>query len=172
LSRLRKLTTIVLLGLLAACAGGTDNSEPPALLTTIKEAIPLDKNWVVDTRASSNRAAFRLRPLIIGDFAYTIDTGGLIRAVSLSNGRLIWRHKTGLEPITGVGGNSRLLIATSRNGDVIAYRQLEKGLETLWTTRLDSEIRATPVVDGDQVFVRSVDGRLRSLSISPAQPVH
>ncbi len=164
MSRLRKLTTIVLLGLLAACAGGTDNSEPPALLTTIKEAIPLDKNWVVDTRASSNQAAFRLRPLVIGDLAYTIDTGGLIRAVNLSNGRLMLRHKTGLEPITGVGGNSQLLIATSRNGDVIAYRQLEKSLETLWTTRLDSEIRATPVVDGDQVFVRSVDGRLRSLS--------
>jgi len=164
LSRLRKLTTIVLLGLLAACSGGTDNSEPPALLTSIKEAIPLDKNWVADTRASSNRAAFRLRPLVSGDLAYTIDTGGLIRAVNLSNGRLMWRYKTGLEPITGVGGNSQLLIATSRNGDVIAYRQLEKSLETLWTAQLGSEIRATPVVDDDQVFVRSVDGRLRSLS--------
>jgi len=165
LSRLRKLTTIVLLGLLAACSGGEDNSEPPAALTSIKDALPLDKNWVVDTRAADNRAAFRLRPLIIGEHAYTIDTGGLVRAVNLNNGRLLWRHKTELEPITGLGGNSQMLIATSRNGDVIAYRQLEKGLEMLWRTALGSEIRATPVVDGEQVFIRSVDGRLRSLSV-------
>ena len=164
MSRLRKLATIVLLGLLAACSSGTDNSEPPALLTSIENPLPLDKNWVVDTRASDNRAAFRLRPLVIGERAYTIDTGGLVRGVSLSNGRLLWRHKTELEPIVGLGGNSQMLIATSRNGDVVAYRELEKGLEVLWRARLGSEIRATPVVDGEQVFVRSVDGRLRSLS--------
>jgi outer membrane protein assembly factor BamB len=134
------------------------------LLTSIENPLPLDKNWVVDTRASDNRAAFRLRPLVIGERAYTIDTGGLVRGVSLSNGRLLWRHKTELEPIVGLGGNSQMLIATSRNGDVVAYRELEKGLEVLWRARLGSEIRATPVVDGEQVFVRSVDGRLRSLS--------
>ena len=164
MSPLRKLTTIVLLAVLAACSDGTDNAEPPALLTTIEDSIPLDKNWVVDTRAAENRAAYRLRPLIIGDRAYTIDTGGHMRAVDLSDGRLSWRHKTGLEPATGVGGNAQLLIATSRNGDIIAYRQVEEGLEMLWEARLDSEIRATPVIDGEQVFVRSVDGRLRSLS--------
>ena len=164
MSPLRKLTTIVLLTVLAACSSGTDNAEPPALLTTIKDSIPLDKNWVVDTRAADNRAAYRLQPLIIGDRAYTIDIGGNIRAVALENGRLSWRHKTGLEPVTGLGGNTQLLIATSRNGDVIAYREVEKGLEMLWEARLGSEIRATPVVDGEQVFVRSVDGRLRSLS--------
>ncbi len=165
MSRLRKLTTILLLGLLAACSGGTDNSEPPALLTSIVDPIPLDKNWVTDTRAGDNRASYRLRPLLVGDHAYTIDTAGMIRAVELQNGRLLWRHKTGLEPITGLGGNSELLIATSRNGDVIAYRQLEKGIEEIWKSSLGSEIRATPIIDGEQLFVRSVDGRLRSLSV-------
>lgn len=164
MSLLRKLTAIVLLAVLAACSGGTDNAEPPALLTTIEDSLPLDKNWVVDTRAAINRAAYRLRPLIIGDRAYTIDTGGQMRAVDLSDGRLSWRYKTGLEPATGVGGNAQLLIATSRNGDIIAYREVEEGLEMLWEARLDSEILATPVVDGEQVFVRTVDGRLRSLS--------
>lgn len=164
MSLLRKLTAIVLLAVLTACSGGTDNAEPPALLTTIEDSLSLDKNWVVDTRAAINRAAYRLRPLIIGDRAYTIDTGGQMRAVDLSDGRLSWRHKTGLEPATGVGGNAQLLIATSRNGDIIAYREVEEGLEMLWEARLDSEILATPVVDGEQVFVRSVDGRLRSLS--------
>ena len=42
--------------------------------------------------------------------------------------------------------------------------QIEDGLEMLWSTRIGSEVRAPPVVDGEQVFVRSTDGRLRSLS--------
>jgi len=160
----RKLSILVLLGLLAACSGSTDNTEPPALLTSIKNEIPLDINWQVDTRASTNRAAYRLRPMISGDRLYSIDTSGLVRGIDLEDGRRVWRYKSGFEPITGPGGNSQLLILTSRDGDVAAFREVDDELEPLWSINLGSEMRATPVVDGEQVFVRSVDGRLRSLS--------
>ena len=163
--RAGRLSALVLLGLLAACSGSEDNSEPPATLTSIEKAIPLDINWVVDTRASTNRAAYRLRPLIIGERAYTIDTSGLVRRINLAKGRRIWRFETDYEPITGIGGSDdQMLIVTSRDGDVVAYREVEDGLEKIWATRIGSEIRATPVVDKEQVFVRSVDGSLRSLS--------
>lgn len=150
--------------LLAACSGDKDNSEPPALLTSIKNAIPLEINWVVDTRATPNQAAYRLRPLIIGDRVYSIDTGGLVSSMGLAFGKLFWEFETDLEPITGLGGNSQLLIVTSLDGEVVAYREVDDGLVQLWSTRVDSEIRATPQVNGDQVFVRSVDGRLYSLA--------
>jgi outer membrane protein assembly factor BamB len=160
----RKLSVIVLLGLLAACSGDTDNSEPPATLTKIETAFPLRIDWRLDTRASSNNAAYRLQPLISGDRVYSIDTHGLVRGIELTRGRKIWRYKSELEPITGVGGTPQLLIVTSRDGEVAAYRETEDRLEPLWSTNLGSEIRATPVVADDQVIVRSVDGRLRSLS--------
>jgi outer membrane protein assembly factor BamB len=134
------------------------------LLTNIENPIPLEIKWVVDTRAAPNEAAYRLRPLIDGERVYSIDTGGLVRAIELATGRKLWKFETELEPITGLGGNSKMLLATSRNGDVVAYREIEDGLEKLWSTRLGSEIRASPVLDGEQVFVRSVDGRLYSLS--------
>lgn len=159
-----KLAVLLLFVLLAACSSEKDNSEPPAILTTIENAIPLQVNWIVDTRSSSNEAAYRLRPLIVGDHVYTIDTSGQVRKIGLANGRRLWKFETGLEPITGLVGNSQLLLATSRNGDVVAYRLIEDGLEKLWSTRVGSEIRAGPVVDGEQVFVRCVDGRLYSLS--------
>ena len=63
-----------------------------------------------------------------------------------------------------LGGNSRILLATSRNGELVAYSELADTLQFLWSANLGSEIRATPVLAGDQVFVRSVDGRLYSLS--------
>jgi outer membrane protein assembly factor BamB len=160
----RNLTVIALLGLLAACSGDTDNSEPPAALTKIEKAFPLKINWTLDTRASSNRAAYRLQPLISGDRVYSVDTKGLVRGIELTKGGKIWRYKSKLEPIAGVGGTPRLLIVTSRDGDVAAYQEVEDSLTPLWSVNLGSEIRATPVVADGQVFVRSVDGRLRSLS--------
>jgi outer membrane protein assembly factor BamB len=155
---------MVLLGLLAACSGEKDNSEPPAALTKIEKEIGLKINWTADTRASSNRASYRLQPLISGDRAYTIDTGGLVRAVELVDGHRNWRYQSGFEPITGIGGNAQMLLVASRDGDVAAYREIEDGLEPIWNTNLGSEIRATPVLADNQVIVRSVDGRLRSLS--------
>ncbi len=162
---MRKLIALILIGLVAGCSGNKDNSEPPALLTSIKDPIGLDINWQLDTRASTNRAAYRLRPLIVGDRVYSIDTSGLVRGIDLANGRRLWRHKSGYEPIIGLGGNPQLLLVTSRNGDLAAFREIEDGLEPLWEVNLGSEVRAIPVVDNGQVFVRSVDGRLRSLSV-------
>lgn len=148
---------------LAACAGDKDNTEPPALLTTIENEVALALNWKLDTQARANRASYRLRPLLLGDFVYTIDTGGSIQKIDLSEGRRQWRFETGLAAIAGLGGNADLIVASSQDGDVIAYRPAEGGLEPLWSIRIDSEIRAVPVVDGKQVFLRSVDGKLRGL---------
>ena len=151
---MRRLFLFLLLAWLAGCGGEVDNSEPPAELTSIENPIGLEIQWVADTRASPNRAAYRLRPLIDGDRAYTVDTGGLIRSVELETGKRVWKYQTDLEPITGLGGNSKLLLAASRNGDLVAYRELDNGLQILWSVLLGSEIRAAPVLDVCERFVR------------------
>ena len=160
------ITTLVFLGLLASCGGNKDNTEPPAELTAIEYDVPLQLNWSLDTRAAKNRASYRLRPLVIGDRIYSIDTGGTVVCVDLVKGRKLWKFDTELAPITGLGGNEQILIATSQDGDIVAYQESGDELVKLWGTRVESEIRATPVVDNDQVFIRSVDGKLRSLAIA------
>ena len=162
----RIITALFCLGLLVSCGGAKDNTEPPAELTAIEYDVPLQLNWSFDTRAESNRASYRLRPLLIGDRVYSIDTGGTVICVDLVKGRKLWKFDTELAPITGLGGNDQVLIATSQDGDIVAYRESGDELAKLWGTRVESEIRATPVVDNDQVFVRSVDGKLRSLAIA------
>ena len=157
---------IVLLGFLVSCGGNKDNADPPAELTAIKINVPLQLNWALDTRAAKNRASYRLRPLLVGNHAYSIDTDGTVVSVDLASGRKLWKFDTELEPITGLAGNDQILIATSQDGDIAAYRESDDELELLWKTRIESEIRATPLIDNDQVFVRSVDGKLRSLAIA------
>jgi len=162
----RIITALVFLGLLASCGGGKDNTEPPAELTAIEYDVPLQLNWSLDTRAAKNRASYRLRPLVVGDRIYSIDTGGTVVCVDLVKGRKLWKFDTELAPITGLGGNDQVLIATSEDGDIVAYQESDDELVKLWGTRVESEIRATPVVDNGQVFVRSVDGKLRSLAVA------
>ena len=157
---------IVLLGFLVSCGGNKDNADPPAELTAIKINVPLQLNWALDTRAAKNRASYRLRPLLVGNHAYSIDTDGTVVSVDLASGRKLWKFDTELTPITGLAGNDQILIATSQDGDIVAYREADEELELLWKTRIESEIRATPLIDNDQVFVRSVDGKLRSLAIA------
>lgn len=162
----RTTSTLFLLGLLVSCGGAKDNTEPPAELTAIKTEVPLQLNWSLDTRASRNSASYRLRPLVIGDRVYSIDTNGRVTCVDLVKGRKLWKFDTDLTPIAGLSGNEQVLIATSQDGDIVAYRESDEELVKLWGTRIQSEIRSPPVVDGDQVFVRSVNGKLRSLAIA------
>jgi outer membrane protein assembly factor BamB len=166
LKSVRILMAIVLPALLVACGGGKDNSDPPAELTAIQYDVPLQLNWALETRAAKNRASYRLRPLLIGNRVYSIDTGGTIIGIDADKGRKLWKFDTDLAPITGLAGNGEILIATSQDGDIIAYRESDDELELVWKTRVVSEIRATPVIDKEQVFVRSVDGKLRSLALA------
>ena len=162
----RFLIALALLCMLAACSTDKDNSDKPVPLTDIEDGIDLKRNWKLNTRAKSNNASYRLRPLLMGDRIFSIDTGGLVRAIDVTRGKTLWKFKTGLSPITGLGGDENIIVATSHNGEVVAYREIEESLELIWKIRIGSEIRATPVVDQGQVFVRSVDGKLRSLAAS------
>ncbi len=162
----RILIALFCLGFLVSCGGEKDNTEPPAELTAIEYDVPLQLNWLLDTQAGSNRASYRLRPLLVGDRVYSIDTGGTITGIDLLKGRKLWKFDTHLTPITGLGGNDQVLIATSQDGDIVAYRESDDELVELWRSEVDSEIRSTPVLDNDQVFVRSVDGKLRSLALA------
>ena len=162
--RLARTTLAFAFLLLAACSGDKDNSEPPALLTDIENPIVLDVNWKRDTRSAANSASYRLRPLLIGNLIYSIDTSGSVVCVGAGEGKRRWRFDTGLAAITGLGGNEENLIVTSKDGEIASYWAVGEALELRWKTVVNSEIRATPVLDNGQIFVRSVDGKLRSLS--------
>ncbi len=168
---LQVIASLAVLALVTACSGETDNTEPPAPLTSIDDPVILELIWKLDTRASANTASFRLRPLLAGERVYSIDTAGTISSVDPETGRRLWRFETGLAASAELGGNAQVLLATSRDGDIAAYGVRDEGLDSLWRISIDGEIRAAPVIFDDRVFVRSVDGRLRSLALADGSQV-
>lgn len=68
--------------------------------------------------------------------------------------------------MSGLSGNAKSLFATSREG-VVARLDVDPGKKLLpvWQQQLNSEIRSRAIVDGKQVFVRTVDGKLSALDV-------
>lgn len=148
-----------------SCSTG-DNSEPPAPLTGIDQPLPLKVHWTTNTGAGIDTSSYTMRPLLVQDQFFSVDTEGLVKSISAEKGKVKWEFETGLSAITGLSGNADVLIASSRDGDLNAYNLLDRELELRWSIRLKGEIRAAPVVDDQQVFVRTSDGKLTAISLS------
>jgi len=164
---LNRVLILVIIGtsLLQLACSSKDNSEPPAPLTKIEQAIPLYTKWKVETGAGIDTASYNMRPLLIQDTVYSIDTEGMVSSINAKNGRLKWISFTRLASITGLSGAEGVIIASSKNGDLNAYDIEDKNLKLRWSIRLRGEVRAVPVISEQQVFVRTVDGKLSALSL-------
>jgi outer membrane protein assembly factor BamB len=159
------LILVGLVSLLLFACSSKDNSEPPAPLTKIEEPLPIFVDWKTDTGAGIDNASFNMRPLLSQDQIFSIDTEGMVNSIDATNGRLNWNSFTGLASITGLSGVGDTVIASSRNGDLTAYELTDDNLKQVWTMRLRGEVRAVPVISDQQIFVRTVDGKISALSL-------
>ena len=158
---LRAFALIALLNLYACST--TDNSAPPAELTELENAEFVKLLWSTDSGKGFVKKFMDIQPLVIGKRFFTIDTLGVIDELDIRTGKKRWEFATGLSAAAGPGGDESGIVATSRDGDVAFYDFAERGLKLRWKQTLKSEIRTRPVVDGGQVFVRTVDGELTVL---------
>lgn len=143
-----------------------DNSEPPADLTDIENPQPLRKLWSIDTGEGIDEGFFDMQPQLLGNKVYTIDTEGVIHQIDATNGKSEWQFESGLSSITGLSVNSSALVATSRNGELLVFDFADESLKLRWRQQLNSEIRTRAVLHDEQVFVRTVDGKLSAINAS------
>jgi outer membrane protein assembly factor BamB len=149
--------------LLVAC-GSPDNSEPPAPLTNINNGLIFDRLWTMKTGAGISAGSYNRQPLLVGAEIFTVDIDGLIKNVDAKSGKLKWDFETGIESITGLTGDDDILVASSRNGELNTYDRTDHDLNLRWSARLKGEIRSASVANADSLFIRTVDGRLSSIS--------
>lgn len=156
---------LLIASLFLLSCGDKDNSEPPAPLTKIEQALRVVVDWKTNTGAGIETASYNMRPLLVQDQIFSVDTRGLVKSIDTESGKVNWSTETGMAAITGLAGTAAVIIASSRDGDLNAYDILQDDLELRWSTRLKGEIRALPLIAGEQVFVRTVDGQLSALSL-------
>jgi outer membrane protein assembly factor BamB len=114
--------------------------------------------WVTNTGTT-----IALRPVITTDLCIVGGADGVIRALSLSDGRQRWSFRTGgpvfSSPDTGRG----LVVCGSADGGVYALEAATG--EERWRTLTPSAIVGAPAIDGGAVYIGGSDGHLRSLGL-------
>lgn len=149
-------------GLLTGCSQ-KDNSEPPAPLTDIEDPEFIQILWRLDSGKGTVYKFVFLEPYLSGNKIFTVDTLGLVTQIDLESGKRDWTFETGLEAFNGLNGNGDALVVTSKNGDIAVYDIAKKELKLRWKKQIAAEIRTRPVWDGNEIFIRSVDGRISVL---------
>lgn len=147
-------------------------SEAEQRLSVLQEydnRIETEPLWSKRISVSFDQRFIKLQPVQWGELVYSADWRGTLFAHRLENGELIWQQSFD-EVISGGLSlrDDKLLFATSEGG-VVAVDRLTGN--TLWRTKLTSEILSQPMLADGRVVVHSNDGYIYGLLASSGERV-
>jgi len=167
----KRLLSLTLVGLLAACAG-TDNSPQPTPLAKLTNQVGFDAVWkaaytsngLIDSvwHSSAKGSLYHFAPDTTGDAIYMAGTKG-IAGFSLTDGHRVSEFSTDAPLAGGLGAENGVVVVGTLKGDALAYSVEGK---LLWQVKLSSEVIAPPVMAEGIAVVRTVDGHLWGLSLA------
>ncbi len=163
-------TTILAMGLLAACGAVTDwftKKSDELTFEPLAEFLPEFEPqivWSVDTGAGTGDSNYSdLAAWIQGDMIVAVDHEGKVNSYDIQTGRQLWQTDLDEPLITGAGGGDSLILAGTGEGDLFALD--EKSGTVLWQKKQTSEILAPAKASQGVVIVSTADGRISGLSV-------
>jgi outer membrane protein assembly factor BamB len=135
----------------------------PELTGVAAEALPpnLKVLWTAEVGESIESSA-----AIAGGRVYVGAQPGILAAVSLDSGKVLWKYEA--SKVAGLGESSPAV-----GGGLVFIGDLDGVLHAVdaatgaarWTFATGSEIKSSPVLAGDRVLIGSYDGHLYGLSL-------
>ncbi len=117
---------------------------------------------VLDRRTAAERwrheGVFCQVPAVRGDTLIAIDDEGVVQALRLADGHLLWRAELGGLARTGLSLSGDLAVASTAAGDLVAL-SAATGREH-WRTSLGEAVRTRPVPAGEYVVSATASGRV------------
>lgn len=161
-----RLFVILLVLLVAGCSGSSEtpdeeNVSLPRELEEIVEEVEIEEVWQESVSEGQGDHFLKLEMAISGDALFVADRKGLVLALDKSTGDVRWEVETKL-PISGglEVGEENLFFGTT-NAEIVGLK-LDDG-DTSWTSRVSSEVLATPRYAEGQLIARSIDGAITAL---------
>ncbi|MFQ5935811.1 MAG: outer membrane protein assembly factor BamB [Acidiferrobacterales bacterium] len=148
--------------LLAACAGGRSNVEPPAPLAPFSPAARIKQVWSVDVGKGESKKFVKLAPAIHEGVLYAVDIDGRVSAFAVEKGARIWSVELDESVSAAVGFGEGLVLIGTKSGSVFALGP-QSG-ELRWKSTVSTEILAGPAAQSDVVVVQTIDGKVFGLS--------
>ncbi|MBF0220118.1 MAG: outer membrane protein assembly factor BamB [Gammaproteobacteria bacterium] len=161
--------------LLTGCT--TFNSDPQASDSTATEpqseplqpttTLPVLQRWVRQIGEGSGGLHLHLSPVLLWDQLIATSRDGAMIALAPKTGEILWQRRLTESLYSGVvgvlNGEQKLLLVAAESS-VIALDAVTG--QQLWQQPLSSESGAAPVVVGDRVLQRSVDGHLAAFHLT------
>ncbi len=144
----QRLAMLVLVLLLAACAGGPEKPQPTALSPNAA-LINVRLAW----SARIGAVQFPLEVAVVGTTVTLAGSDGSVAAIDAASGADQWRSTVGGEIGGGVGSDGRYAAVITRGNDLVT---LERGRE-IWREKLHALSFTAPLVAGERVFVMTAD---------------
>lgn len=153
------MTPLIRVGVLALALAGLggcstvgkwfSNAPKPEPLAEIKPSFSAGVAW----QAKAAGFAAAQSPLVFKDTVLTVDTDGVIRSLSLSDGTERWKAAVGAPASSGVGTDGRWTAVVTRTNELVVL----KDGQVAWRKPLPGVVMTAPLVAGDRVFVLSTD---------------
>lgn len=153
------LPVILAAATLAGCSAS--GVIPPRPLPPLASALPIERAWTQVNRLDDAPGQILLPLSHVQGRLYWTDSGNVLHAVDPQSGRTLWRYRSELPLISGVGGDDAMLLMGSRDGDVLALDPAQGTLR--WRTRVSSEVLAPPQHGSGTVIAYAVDGKIFAL---------
>lgn len=166
---MRLLFAVLLAGLVACSSNPKQEVKPeqvdigPKSLSSFDEEVSLNRVWHKQVGKGLGKAYANLRPVMHNGQVFVADAYGLLQAINLETGELIWEQDLQTELTAAVSIATELVFVASANGDVIAL-DIKDGSQR-WSSSLQSEVLASPVANGEVLAIQTIDGKLHMLNL-------
>ena len=140
------------------------NVDQPARLTPLPHPSVQVKHLWGHNMGDKHAAVLRLgQGISISDNrVYAASHKGEVVALDLTNGRVLWRTKSGAPLSGGTASSPDLVVVGASDGQLFAF-DASTGHKR-WTVRLNGEVLAPAAISAKLIAVRTVDGKLHALS--------
>jgi outer membrane assembly lipoprotein YfgL len=153
----RLVLTSLLLAALSGCSTVSntwnswfgDDKNKPAALETLSGPATGRIVW----SSKGDDINFPLSIATTGDRFVVASSGGSVRALSLADGRELWRGDAGSKLSAGVGSDGRFAAVVNRDNELVV---LDNG-RVAWKKALPTPVVAAPLVAGERVFTLTLD---------------
>jgi outer membrane protein assembly factor BamB len=122
-------------------------------------------------RGSNKDISLAAKPIVVGDKVFTVDADGDVRAMSASNGGVVWSRSVpdpapegGLEAGSGLAFAEGKLIVTTSYGNVVALEAASGKI--LWQKQLPAPIRSAPFVAEGKIYVTATTNSVYELALA------
>lgn len=158
------LTALAAALLLVGGCASNDKIDPPAELVKIKPTVRVEKAWSLSVGGAKPELRLGLGVAAADNRVYVASHKGDVLALSLANGKTVWRTRTKLPLSGGPGVGEGIVVVGAGHGDLVALDAASGAIR--WKTRVNSEILSAPAIGSGLVVLRTVDGRLHALQVS------